>query len=319
MTHKPSLTARTLERIKSVCHALDIAYQETVDMRPLTSLKIGGVAPLVIYPTSIPGAIQLLNALVDEAVPWKIMGGGSNLLIPDRGALPWVIIRFDRLNRIERHGDTFVQVEAGVPGPKLTSWTSLHGLGGCEFLSGIPGQIGGLTFMNAGAFGRQMSDILHRVWVWQPGHDEPMMVTAEPELFGYRRSPFTRDVILKVELALTAEDPTRIHERLQEMKAYRLRTQPLQHPSAGCAFKNPLFGRLSAGYLIDRAGLRGHRRGGAMISDKHCNFIINIGNATYRDVAEVIRDAQQIVAEKFGILLEPELIFWHDEDVDFTP
>ncbi len=313
---KPEATSNRIffSTALELCEQRKIPHATHVDMRQLTTLRIGGEAPLVCYPETVQQAVQLLTDFEHHHIPWRIMGGGSNLLVQDDRPLPWVIVRLDRLKQINRYPGGRVMVEAGVPAPQLASWAALQGLGGCEFLSGIPGQIGGLTRMNAGAFGRQMADLIQRVWYWTPGTGELQMVSVEPELYGYRRSPFVNGVVLKVELQLVVEEPAMVRQRLQKMKTYRLETQPLSQPSAGCAFKNPVFGRVSAGYLIDRAGLKGRRRGDAVISDKHGNFIINIGNARYQDVVDLIEEARHTVYERFGIRLEPELIFWHDED-----
>jgi len=282
-----------------------------VPVAPWTTLRIGGVAPWVLWPRDPEEAVAVLETLTRRDIPWRVLGGGSNVLVPDMGTLPWVLVKLDLLRQVRVMGGT-VRAGAGVPAPKLCMWAARRGLGGLEFMSGIPGQVGGLVWMNAGAFGRDVADVLTAVWIWEPGQEAAVRVTPAPAEFGYRQSPFQarRSVILQADFRVEARPPEAIRAVLQEMKAYRLRTQPLQDKSAGCAFKNPPGGPCSAGQLIEQAGLKGYRVGGAMISSRHANFIINTGSATWSDVVRLIEYVQSRVWEQFHVWLEPEIEIW---------
>ncbi len=285
-----------------------------------TTLRIGGVAPWVLWPRDLEEAVAVLETLTRRDVPWRVLGGGSNVLVPDGGVLPWVIVKLDRLRRV-RAADGVVRVGAGVPAPQLCMWAARRGLGGLEFMSGIPGQVGGLVWMNAGAFGRSVADVLAAVWVWEPGPATAVRVTPAPAEFGYRKSPFQarRSVILQADFRVEARPPEAIRAVLQEMKRYRLETQPLRNKSAGCAFKNPPDGPGSAGQLIEWAGLKGYRVGGAMVSPKHANFIVNTGSATWSDVVRLVETVQSRVWERFHVWLEPEIDIWRSGPVVCGP
>ncbi|MCS7313435.1 MAG: UDP-N-acetylmuramate dehydrogenase [Acidobacteria bacterium] len=283
-----------------------------VPVAPWTTLRIGGIAPWVLWPRDLEEAVAILETLTRQDIPWRVLGGGSNVLVPDTGSLPWVIVKLDRLRQV-RTVDGVVQAGAGVPAPKLCMWAARRGLGGLEFMSGIPGQVGGLVWMNAGAFGRSVADVLAAAWVWEPGLATVVQVLPASAEFGYRKSPFQarRSVILQAAFRVEAQPPEAIRAVLQEMKRYRLQTQPLQDRSAGCAFKNPTDGPGSAGQLIERVGLKGYRIGGAMISPKHANFIVNTGSAAWSDVVRLIEYARARVWEQLHVWLEPEIEIWH--------
>ena len=300
------------ERLRRLLNEFGISWTHA-DLSARTTLKIGPRNARLLLPSSIDQALTCFRILQEEEIPWKILGGGSNVVIEDRAAPSYMVISLERLNFIHREGRR-LRVGAGVPAPKLAGWTAAQGLGGLEFISGIPGQIGGLIRMNAGAFGRRMDESLTRVWAWDAATGTYGAYTTEPELFGYRSSPFQGAwVILQAEFCLTQERPERLKERLRVLRGIRRKTQPWRFPNAGCAFKNPLYGEVSAGALLDRAGMKGHAVGAAQFSEIHANFIINRGGATFAQVRELVKRGREAVARRFGLELEPELVFWHDE------
>ncbi len=291
-----------------------------VPIAPMTSIRIGGVAPWVIWPRTVQEAVHVLQTLHTHEIPWRILGGGSNVLVPDEQRLPWVIVRLDRLRAMEiaPDGDTaIVRAGAGLRASVLVRRLARLGWSGLEFAAGIPGQIGGLVWMNAGAFTRAVADVLCAVAVWFPGQSDVVWHTVRPAEFGYRRSPFqsTQGVILGAAFRVHRRSPSAIQSELVRMQRHRQSTQPLRSHSAGCAFKNPSQ-QSPAGYLLEHAGMKGFRIGRAQFSPRHANFIINLGGATWQDVVRLIEMGQQRVWEQFRIWLEPEIAIWHVHPVD---
>lgn len=291
----------------------NIPFATQVPLADLTTLNIGPIAPIVVSPDTTDRAYRCLQWLEEKQIPWKIMGGGSNLVIRDDTIPPYVVVRLDKLNQILIQGN-FVKVGAGITAPRLVSILASKGLAGLEFISGIPGQIGGLVRMNAGAFGQRIDERIREVHAWHRITGEAARYTFEPDLYGYRVSPFQGDwVILEVGFGLDNENVETIRQRLQTLRKYRIDTQPLRQASAGCAFKNPLDGKVSAGQLLELSGLKGYRFNHCMFSDIHANFLVNLGGASYNEIDYMVHHAVETVERRFGLQLEPELVFWHDE------
>lgn len=270
-----------------------------------TTFRIGGPADIFIIPRSVPEIALLTDTLRRYSISYFILGNGSNLLVSDRG-FRGAVIQIDRnLQNIETDGME-IRAEAGALLSRLASAACEKALTGLEFASGIPGTIGGACVMNAGAYGGEIKDVLKNVTILDE-NDNVRTISVQEMLPGYRCSRIQLEpwIVLGAELCLTPGDPEQIRARMDELKKKRTAKQPLEFPSAGSTFKRPEGS--FAGALIDGAGLRGFRVGGAQISEKHCGFVINRGGATAADVTELIRRVQDTVERKSGVHLEPEI------------
>lgn len=269
-----------------------------------TSFRIGGPAQLLV----IPSAEQLplvVGWCRKQAVPYTVIGNGSNLLVGDGGIRGITIVMGARASDITVEG-TIVRAAAGALLTRTAHAAADAGLTGMEFAAGIPGSIGGAVVMNAGAYGGEMKDIVAAVKVLTKDGEVVTRQAAELE-FGYRHSAImeNQDIVLEAVLELTPGDRAAIKDRMQELKGQRAAKQPLEWPSAGSTFKRPQ--GYFAGKLIMDAGLRGFRVGDAQVSEKHCGFIVNRGQATAEDVEKLIHEVQQRVRDQFGVELTPEV------------
>ena len=282
----------------------DHIYREE-PMKNHTTFRIGGNAEVFAAPDSADGVERVLQICREENIPCTVIGNGSNLLVGDRGVCGVVLQIYRNYASIRIEGtDLYVQAVALLG--QTAAAASREGLTGLEFASGIPGTIGGAAAMNAGAYGGEMKDVL--VWVKAIDRDGYVRQYAAAELeLGYRTSRIQKEalVVLEVKLTLQQGDPVKIRERMEELKEQRVAKQPLEYPSAGSTFKRPE--GYFAGKLIMDAGLRGFSVGDAQVSEKHCGFVINRGNATAADVMALVSQVQTIVEEKFGVQLELEV------------
>ncbi|MBV8083138.1 MAG: UDP-N-acetylmuramate dehydrogenase [Candidatus Eremiobacteraeota bacterium] len=272
-----------------------------VPLAPKTSMKVGG--PAAAY-AEIGGVVNLTAALSQceqLSVPWSIIGFGSNLLVPDEG-YPGLVVRLvGDFTKVTIKG-TKVRAGAATPIVSLCREAALAGLAGAEGLVGIPGTIGGAVRMNAGT-DVEIGDVIKRVEVLVAG--EPLQTFTTPE-FSYRRSSLDRRaVVTAAELELTPGDPATVQAELRKRIAKRNATQPLELPNSGSIFRNPPGDH--AARLIDAAGCKGWHWGGAEVSDKHANFIVNRGGATCADVLALADRVRAAVKEKFGVELELEV------------
>ncbi|NLG81187.1 MAG: UDP-N-acetylmuramate dehydrogenase [Bacilli bacterium] len=275
-----------------------------------TTFRVGGKAKILVIPDEKQKLIELISFLKDEKIPFRIFGNGSNILPSDKDYDGVIIKPQLALNNMEVNGDT-VTVDAGYSLVRLAYDMIKYELTGLEFLGGIPGTIGGACFMNAGAYNREMKDCLVQVEYLDKNGK---LVTSDVNnlQFAYRSSIFQKErplLILKASLKLSKGDGKEIKELLEKRRARRLLTQPLEYPSAGSTFRNPE--GTHAYLLIDQAGLRGKKIGGAMISEKHCNFIINVGGATSRDIRDLIELVIDVVFKATGVTLIPEIEFFN--------
>lgn len=272
-----------------------------------TTFRIGGPADCFVQLENKEQLIQVQRYLRQVGMPFFILGNGSNLLVSDKGYRGIVLQIGQRMSRITVAGN-IITAQAGAPMSQIARAALEHGLTGLEFASGIPGTIGGGVVMNAGAYDGELSGIVTQVNVVN-GEGEYMELENESMEFGYRTSiirnnSFTvTDVIMKLEKG----DREQIKAKMEDLAARRREKQPLEYPSAGSTFKRPR-GNF-AGKLIMDAGLRGFQIGGAKVSEKHCGFIINTGNATAEDVRDVISEVQERVKHMFHVDLEPEILF----------
>lgn len=274
-------------------------------MKKHTTFRIGGEAKYFVTPTSVDELQKVLNACREYEVPYFIMGNGSNLLVSDEGYDGVVIQLFKNLSEIEIEGE-LVRAQAGA----LLSQIAVKALGcqltGFEFAAGIPGTVGGAVVMNAGAYGGEMKDIVEEVTVLDENGQIFVLHSDQLEL-GYRTSVLQKKsyIALEVVMKLSKGDRDAIKGRMDELKEQRVSKQPLEFPSAGSTFKRPE-GNF-AGKLIMEAGFRGYQVGGARVSDKHCGFVINAGDATAADVIELTDRISEKVWNDTGIRLELEV------------
>lgn len=286
---------------------------ENESMAKHISFRVGGCADYYVNCIDRKELSGLLSFLTEEGVPHMLIGNGSNLLFRDSGYRGVIIHLEGEFQDCEVQGDTVI---AGS-GKLLSSVSSLaakSGLAGMEFASGIPGSIGGAIYMNAGAYGGEMKDIVTRVWLMSPDGKEETVRTGAEMGFAYRNSCLQRtgEIVTKVELKLQPEDAETIQARIAELAEKRVQKQPVNFPSAGSTFKRPAEGYAAA--LIQESGLKGVSVGGAEVSEKHSGFIINKGGATATDVLQLMELVEKKVYEDSGIHLEPEVRIIGEED-----
>ena len=279
-------------------------------MKKHTTFRLGGPADYFLSPSDVNQIPEIIHICRKEGIPWFVMGHGSNLLVSDQGYRGVVIQIYKNMNQITVEG-TRIYAQAGALLSAVSKKAMEAGLTGMEFASGIPGTLGGAAVMNAGAYGGEMKDILVSVTVLTD-EGEQKVLKAEELSLGYRTSIIKERgyIVLDVVLQLQAGDQDAIRNRMEELKVQRVTKQPLEYPSAGSTFKRPE--GYFAGKLVQDAGLRGYRVGGAQVSEKHCGFVINTGDATASDVVRLIRNVQDIVWNKFEVRMEPEVKFLGD-------
>ena len=279
-----------------------------------TTYKVGGKASLIVYPKDIDSLINLLKYVRSNKIKYIVLGNGSNVLFSD-DLYKGVIIKLDKFDNIE-FNDNIVTVGAGYSLIKLSLECAKRGLAGLEFASGIPGTLGGAVFMNAGAYSADMKSVVKSVKVLTPEY-EVIDVPNSKMKFAYRESFLQHNrkyICLGATLELGHGERSELEEIIKDRKLKRKRTQPLEYPSAGSVFRNPE--GLYSGEIIEGLGLKGYQVGGAMISTKHANFIINIGNAKASDIKEIIDFVKLKVKEKYDINLrvEQRLINWRENN-----
>lgn len=273
-------------------------------MKKHTTFRVGGPADVLVQPEET--ALAAILALCRQYhVPYSFIGNGSNLLVGDKGIRGVVIEMTDPMGNIEVQG-TRITAQAGAMLSKIANTAASNGLGGMEFAAGIPGSVGGAVVMNAGAYGGEMKDIIERVYVLDENGAQLELDRDALDL-GYRHSciPDKKYIVTKVVLELVPRDEAEIRSKMKELNEKRAEKQPLQYPSAGSTFKRPE--GYFAGKLIMDAGLRGYQVGGAQVSEKHCGFVINKGDATAADICQLMRDVADKVQAQFGVVLEPEV------------
>jgi UDP-N-acetylmuramate dehydrogenase len=282
-----------------------------VPLAPYTTFKVGGPAQALVVPESTAEVAILVKGCREEGISWSVIGGGSNLLVADEG-FPGVVILMGReLGAISKsgksgEGKTLVEVEAGCSLARLVNWCGEQQFAGLEFAAGIPGTVGGAVAMNAGAWGREIKDILVSLLLLEDG-----VITSRSRqelVFGYRCWQRPEGVVvLSATFAFEPGDSARIKENCRKNIEARRTNQPAGQASGGSFFKNPEEG--AAGRLMEDAGLKGSRVGGALISEIHANFIVNSGGATAADIIGLMKQARARVKEVHGVTLEPEVQF----------
>ena len=288
-----------IENIKNM--NIGLVY-ENIDLKKYTTYKVGGTGRLLVIPDTIEKLVELLNYLKENNIKYKIIGNGSNLIfVNDYNG---VLIKLDKLNNVQIN-DKEVTAEAGASLIGLALKVSRMGLKGMEFATGIPGTIGGAVYMNAGAYKEDMASIIKKVKLLDET-DNIIELNKEELEFGYRKSILQskKYVCLEATLLLDYGNIDEIMALIEKRKQKRIETQPLEYPSAGSVFRNPENG--FAWQLIDDIGYKGKRIGDAMVSEKHANFIINVGNANGSDIKELIDEIKNKVKDKYNIDLKVE-------------
>lgn len=277
---------------------------EHVPLNEYTTYRVGGIARALVIVDDKETLKKLIRFLEEKKMKWKILGNGSNLIFQD-GFYDGILISLSNLNQIEIN-DTFITVEAGYPLPKLAMKAAKSSLTGLEFAAGIPGTVGGALFMNAGAYKSDMGYVVKEVTFLDENLEEKVFTNRECD-FHYRTSYFKKHpkcICLSTTISLKHGMKEAILAVMEDRRKRRVESQPLEYPSAGSVFRNPEGDY--AGRLIESLGYKGKMFGGAMVSEKHANFIINKNHATASDIIRLIHDIQKRVKKEYGIDLKLE-------------
>ena len=291
------------EWIRKLGEQVEILVAEP--MKNHTTFRIGGPADALALPKTPEEVAEVVHFCREHAQPYYVLGNGSNLLVSDEGYRGLVLQLYRNFNDIQVNGE-MITVQSGAMLAAVARTAYQTGLTGLEFASGIPGTIGGAVVMNAGAYGGEMKNVLKEVTVLTK-EGEVLVIPAKALELGYRTSVIPKNgwIVLGAVLQLKKGDQEQILARMEELKEQRITKQPLDLPSAGSTFKRPE--GYFAGKLIMDAGLRGFTVGGAQVSEKHCGFVVNRGDATAADVWELICEVKRRVKEMTGVELEPEV------------
>jgi len=295
-------------KLKTGLDALGVDLHSGTSLAERTSLGIGGTTDLlrITKHESIPHLISLLER---HQVPYKFLGGGSNLLVGD-GELPWVILQLARPDPEIVLAGNFAHVDAAADLGRTVTYCAKHDLGGMEGLIGVPGTVGGALRMNAGAYGMQIGSYVREVKLYRAAERRIEILRGQEISFEYRHTSFAPDDMM---LAVTLELPSKpfkdILQGIRICNEKRRSSQPLGQKSAGCIFKNPPGS--SAGRMIDELGLKGLSVGDARVSDRHANFFVNAGCASANDMLTLISDVRGRVEKAFGVRLENEVVVWN--------
>lgn len=288
-------------------------------LAPYTTFKVGGAAEWLVEPRGRDELVATLQIAHAMGLPVTMLGGGSNVLVSDLG-VRGLVVR-PRGGDVERVSDTEIRSDAAVTMNGLVRWTITHGAAGLEAWAGTPGTVGGAIHGNAHFGGRNISEYVTRVELWDASGACVAVPRAAME-FGYDRSRLqtTHEVLLAAVFSVSPGHPAALRAVARESLAFRKRTQPLESPSAGCIFQNPQRGTdhvpsgipWSAGALVDRAGLKGVTEGGARVALTHGNFIVNAGSASARDIRTLINRCRDEVFRQFGVELREEIVYLGD-------
>ena len=295
---------RLVQELRERFPALDIREWEPMNRH--TTFRMGGKVRVFLRPTSVEEIVGVCGLLREAGVHPFVMGRGSNLLVTDEDLDGVVMQLAENFSHCSREGETGLYAQAGATLVRLAREAQSYGLTGMEFAGGIPGAVGGGVSMNAGAYGGELKDVVVRVDYLDENLELRSASGAECE-FRYRGSAFsdTKKIVLGALLQLQASDVPTVEARMEELKAKRVKSQPLEYPSAGSTFKRPVGGYAAA--MIDEAGLKGCAVGGAQVSEKHAGFVINRGGATCADVLALMDHIRSTVYDRTGITLEAEV------------
>ena len=295
--------------IAQIAKRLDVKAERGRKFSELTSLRVGGAVDWVLSPGTEEQAAELVHELEKRTIPWRPLGSGSNVLADD-GEHHYVIVSLKELKSdLLFHGDQ-ISVSAGYSLPRLCVDAARHGLSGIEGLNGIPGTVGGALWMNAGAYGQEIGTVVETVRVARDGR--VIEIPGREILWNYRHTSFREgELVLGATLLLHPDNAENIRSRMEEAKEQRLATQPHGARSAGCFFKNAPASQVGTGKMIDDLGMKGTRRGGAIVSEKHANFIVTEGEeAKAADAMALAEEIRKRVKGEHGIDLEYEVELW---------
>ena len=295
------------QKISALLPNVDCRFWES--MAKHTSFKIGGPVEIMVFPKTAQELADALKAAKALNCEQRILGAGTNVLAPDAGIDGMVICLKDALDGMQQIDERTIRVMAGVTMTRAAVFAANLGLSGLEFAHGIPGTVGGGVYMNAGAYGGEICQVCTQVAVMDQAGNIFLRSNGEMD-FSYRHSCLEEEdgIVVYADFQLTPAPAEEIKGKMQELMTKRKTSQPLDMPSAGSAFKRPVGGYAAA--MIDQAGLKGFRVGGAEISTKHAGFAVNAGGATAADVQELLRQVSDKVYENTGIRLEPEVRVW---------
>ena len=299
------ISAETAEKLK----ALGVEVRQGVALADLTSLGIGGTTDEILLRRyeAIPEVMRILK---NEGIPHRFLGGGTNVLVMD-GELPFIVLHLPSSQPGMRVEGTAAYVDAAADLGGTVTFCAKRDLGGMEGLIGVPGSVGGALRMNAGAYGTQIGPHVREVELYREATGAIETLKGAEIRFDYRHTSFAPgDIMLRVKLELPPKPYKEIIAGIRVCNEKRRSSQPLNQKSAGCIFKNPPGG--SAGRMIDELGLKRHRVGDAMVSDRHANFFVNAGSATCADMMKLIDEVRERVRGTFGVDLENEVIFWQN-------
>ncbi|MEW6720467.1 MAG: UDP-N-acetylmuramate dehydrogenase [Thermodesulfobacteriota bacterium] len=290
---------------------IDVSFH--LKLRDHTTIGVGGAADRMAFPRSPSEVRDVLAAERRAGREVYALGAGSNLLVSDAGVAATVLCTKKRLSKVVFVGGGAVIAEAGVMLPRLAVLCALSGLSGIEGLAGIPGTVGGALTLNAGAFGRQTGELVE--WVEVADAEGGIhRVEARDIRFGYRETEYpVRGIVVRAGFRFASVPREAVFEAMRQFNEKRRAGQPWGEKTFGSAFRNPA-GAESAGMLLERAGMKGRREGDACFSEKHANFLLNLGRASAADVRRLMARGQEAVRERSGILLVPEVKMWGDFD-----
>jgi len=298
--------------LEEIAAQLGVSAQRGKRFAELTSLRVGGAIDWVILPETETQAAAVVQKLAEARIGWRALGSGSNVLADD-GAHRYVVLSLKELKAEPQFSGDCVSVSAGYSLPRLCIDVARQGLSGIEGLGGIPGTVGGALWMNAGAYGHEIGTVTASVRVAREGH--VVEIPGSSVQWNYRHSSFREgELLLGASLRLTPDEPEKIRARMEDAKTRRMATQPHGARSAGCFFKNPPAGVIGTGKMIDELGMKGTRRGTAVVSPVHANFIITEGeSARAEDALALAEEIRERVKREHGIELEYEVELWASE------
>lgn len=294
-------------RLQAAFGELGVEHRPNEALADWTSLGVGGTTDLLVVrqPRRLP---ELVRLLAGDNIPWRFVGGGSNLLIED-GELSWIALHLSPKEAQPEYSGNHVRIPAAADLGRTVMECAKRNLGGMEGLIGVPGSVGGALRMNAGAYGIEIGQFVRSVELFEAAANEVKSVAASQVGFHYRHTSFAKDdIMIAAELELPAKPYNDILETIKMCNQKRRASQPLNEKSAGCIFKNPA--GASAGKMIDELGLKGHRVGGAVVSERHGNFFVNRFQATAADLLRLIEYVKERIRAAYGYELEEEVIIW---------
>jgi UDP-N-acetylmuramate dehydrogenase len=300
---------RINDKVAARLKELETGLRQGISLAEGTSLAIGGTTDEILLRRyeSVP---QVMRLLADEQIPYRFLGGGTNVLVAD-GELDWVVLHLPSARPGVRVEGNAAYVDASADLGGMVTFCAKHDLGGMEGLIGVPGSVGGALRMNAGAYGTQIGPHVREVELYRAATGQVETLSGTEIRFDYRHTSFAPDdVMLRVKLELPPKPFKDILAGIRVCNEKRRASQPLNQKSAGCIFKNPPGG--SAGRMIDELGLKGHRVGDAMVSDRHANFFVNAAHASCADMLKLIDDVRERVRVAYGMELENEVIVWRN-------